>query len=184
MITNNACESLDHLLLQGIKNCLTDRDSDSCDINVQHDLTGSHEPHLAVLTISSYLFRLMVLIHFSADDPTRQHMAKLSKSSLRDMNQQVFMDAICERTNMFCGSLSRDLSRDFPHIGMSTPNIVDRQCAAHLHLLNPGHKRHFKVQVNATAQFHVTLCVNSYDKLDFVVDKTAAEVGGGELEMF
>ena len=184
MISHNACESFDHLLLQGIRSCLVNQESDSCDINVQDDLTGSHESHLAVLTISSYLFRLMVLIHFSADDPTREHLAKLSNASVNDLNEQAFLDAICERANMCCGSLSRDLSQTFPHIGMSTPNIVDRQCASHLHSLNPGHKRHFKVTVNSTAQFHVTLCVSSYDKLDFVVDKSAAEVHCGELEMF
>ena len=184
MITNNACESFDHLLVQGIRSCLVNLESDSFDINVEDDLTGSHESHLAILTISSYLFRVMVLIHFSADDPTREHLAKLSKASVSDMNEQVFMDAICERANMCCGSLSRDLSHTFPYIGMSTPNIVDRQCASHLNSLHPGHKRHFKVIVNSTAQFHVTLCVNSYDRLDFVVDKSAVDVGSGNLEMF
>ncbi len=184
MITNNARDSFDYLLLQGIKNCLANQDSDNCQINIKNDLTDSHEPHLADLTISSYLFRLMVFIHFGADNPTIEHFAKLCNTSALNMNQQVFMDAICERTNMCCGSLSRDLSHSFPHIGMSTPNIVDRRCASHLHLLNFVHIRHFKVEVNTTAHFHVTLCVNSYDDLDFTVDKSASDASTGELEMF
>lgn len=126
----------------------------------------------------------MVFIHFPADEPTREHLAKLSKTSLSDMNEKLFMDAICERANMCCGSLSRDLSQVFPHIGMSTPNIVHRQCASHLHLLNLNHMRHFSVVVNGNAQLHVTMCVNTYDNIDFVVDQSAAAVGGGELEMF
>jgi hypothetical protein len=184
VISNSARESFDHLLLQGIRSGLVNQDSDSCEVSIQEDLRHAHEPHLVVLTISSYLFRLMVFIHFSADVPTREHLAKLSHTSLSEMNEKLFMDAICERANMCCGSLSRELSHTFPHIGMSTPNIVDRQCAAHLNLLHLGHMRHFRVDVNAAAQFHVTLCVNSYDKLDFTVDKYVAEVGCGELEMF
>ena len=184
MITNNAREGFDYLLLQGIKSCLANQDSDNCQINIKNDLTESQEPHLAVLTISSYLFRLMVFIHFATDNPTREHFAKLCKTNAHDMNEKVFMDAICERANMCCGSLSRDLSRAFPHIGMSTPNIINRQCALHLHLLNFVHIRHFKVEVNTATHFHVTLCVNSYDDLDFTVDKFASDASTGELEMF
>lgn len=184
MISTNACEGFDHLLRQGIKNHLVDQNSDSCEILVLDDLTSTHQPHLAVLTISSYLFRLMVFIHFASDEPTRAHMAKLSNTSVNDMNERVFMDAICERANMFCGALSRDLALSFPHIGMSTPNIVDRRCVSHLHLLNLAHVRHFKVDVNNSASFHVTLCVNDYDKLDFLVDKSAVDVDSGALEMF
>lgn len=184
MISTSASEGFDHLLMQGIRNHLLDQNSDSCEILVQDDLANAREPHSAVLTISSYLFRLMVFIHFAADDSTRNHLAKLSNTSTSDMNEQVFMDAICERANMFCGALSRDLAATFPHIGMSTPNIVDRRCASHLHLLNPAHVRHFSVQINNATNFHVTLCVNDYDKLDFLVDKFASCDSGGELEMF
>jgi len=184
MISHSARESFDHLLLQGIKGCLANQDNDECQIHIKNDLTDSQEPHLAVLTISSYLFRLMVFVHFGTDNSTREHFAKLCKTSSQDMNEQVFMDAICERANMCCGSLSRDLSHAFPHIGMSTPNIVDRQCASHLHLLNFVHIRHFKVEVNTTTHFHVTLCVNSFDNLDFSVDKSAVDASTGELEMF
>ena len=184
MISSSVSDGFDHLLVQGIKNHLVNQDSDICEIVVQNDLTNAHQPYLAVLTISSYLFRLMVFIHFSVDDATREHLARLSKTSVNDMNEQVFMDAICERANMFCGSLSHDLSRSFPHIGMSTPNIVDRQCASHLDLLNLAHIRHFKVGVNDTAFFHVTLCVSDFEKLDFVVDRSTEDVSGGELEMF
>jgi hypothetical protein len=184
MITTSACEGFDYLLKQGIKNHLVNQESDSYEILAVDDVASAYEPHLVVLTISSYLFRLMVFIHFTADEPTRVHLAKLSKISANDMNERVFMDAICERANMFCGAMSRDLVLSFPHVGMSTPNVVDRRCASHLHLLNPAYVRHFKVDVNDTASFRVTLCVNDYDKLDFRVDKMAAEVDGGELEMF
>lgn len=184
MISKSACEGFDHLLMQGIRTHLVNQDSDSCEINLQDDLTNSHEPHLAVLTISSYLFRLMVFIHFAADDPTREHLAKLSNTSFVEMDKQVFVDAICERANMFCGALSRELALTFPHIGMSTPNIVDRQCASHLHLLKLAHIRHFRVNVKSSAHFHVTLCVNDYDKMDFAVDTSAVDATGGELEMF
>jgi len=184
MISTNACDGFDHLLKQGIKNHLVNQEGDSYEVLAVDDLASAHESHLVVLTISSYLFRLMVFIHFAADDPSRLHLAKLSKISVEDMTEQVFIDAICERANMFCGALSRDLALSFPHVGMSTPNMVDRRCASHLHLLNPAHVRHFKVDVNNAASFRVTLCVNDYDHLDFLVDKTAAEVDGGELEMF
>ena len=85
---------------------------------------------------------------------------------------------------MSCGAMSRDLSRVFPNIGMSTPNIIDKECSSSLGRLNWGYIQHFKLEINKDAHFFASLCVSDYADLDFVANTTPVEVSSGELELF
>ncbi len=137
-----------------------------------------------MLTISSYLFRLLVLIHFTPDDATKAYFAKANQLDLSDMNEQSFHDTISEYGNMCCGILNRELGVFFPHIGMSTPNILDKHCASYLRLLGGGHIQHFAVGINGAPLFQVSLCVCDYADLDFMVDANEENSHTGELELF
>ena len=139
---------------------------------------------MVVLTISSYLFRAMVMFHFSPDAPTREHFARLNRLAPQEMSEQVFMDAIAESGNLCCGILNRELGNFFPHIGMSTPNVIDQQCAAFLSTLKYQHVQHFAMDFAQSPRMHVTLCVSAYDAIDFQVDPEAATAETGELELF
>lgn len=183
MISNSACNAFDNLLSQSLRSALAGPE-DGCEVSVVPNLSGQKETKMVVLTISSYLFRLMVFIYFTPDDATRAHFVRTKKLREAELSEQAFIDAISESANMCCGSLSRDLSQVFPHIGMSTPNIIDKECAASLGVLKCGHIQHFKVDINATKQFHATLCVSDYADLDFVVEATTQETNTGELEFF
>lgn len=184
MISTNARNGFDHLLIQGFKGALAAQPDDTCDIGSVPDLSGVKDTKCVVLTISSYLFRLMVLIYFTPDTPTKAHFSRASKIDASAMSEQALIDAISECANMCCGALSRDLSRVFPHIGMSTPNILDKESSSSLHTLNCGHIQHFTVDINKATRFHASLCVSDYADLDFVVDTTASDVSSGELELF
>ncbi len=184
MISNKARDGFDHLLMQGVKGAIAAQSDVICEVSVASDLKGMTATKCVVLTISSYLFRLMVLIHFTPDAATKSHFAKASRAQESDMSEQTFIDAISEFSNMCCGALSRDLSPIFRHIGMSTPNILDTECASYLHLLKCGHTQHFKVEVNNLTHLHFSLCVSEYSDIDFEVDMTAEDVSTGELELF
>ena len=101
-----------------------------------------------------------------------------------DMSEQIFYDTIAERANICCGTLNRDLANFYPNIGMSTPNIIDKECSAYLDVLGCSHIQHFKVDINSSVQFHVSLCVCEYADLDFTVDLNEEIASTGELELF
>jgi hypothetical protein len=186
MISKQAQDGFNHLLIKAIKSSLVMPTADACEVNVLTDLTEIEETKMVILTVSSYLFRLMVFIYFTPDDSTKEYFARINKTQALDMSEQSFYDAIAECGNICCGILNRDLSQFFPHIGMSTPNIIDKNCSSYLNVLGCGHIQHFKVNVNDIngASFHVSLCINDFADLHFILDKNEEETNTGELELF
>jgi hypothetical protein len=152
-----------------------------------------------VLTVSSYLFRLLAIVYFRDDAATRAFFAGTSAAETIDaagaegspvtatLTEQEFLDRIGECGNMLCGSLNRDLGRHFPHVGMSTPNIIDRDCMRYVDLLGCGLKRHYRISLPDDLVMHASLCVSDYGTVDFHVEPAAAQeedVSTGELEFF
>jgi hypothetical protein len=171
MISPHAQEGFDLLLIRSLKASLPSALEHS-EIGVTSDVAGLVEQEAVVLTVSSYLFRLMVMIHFKHEAGTEGH------------DKQVFLDAIAEYGNLFCGILNRELGNYFPHIGMSTPNFLDGHCLSYIQMLNCSHIQHFAVDVDGSPLFHVSLCVSAYDDLDFEVAEDEASASTGELELF
>jgi hypothetical protein len=184
MISQPAREGFDHFLTRALQASLVASDDQPCEIRVISDLDAIEASTTVVLTISSYLFRLIVMIHFSADQSTREHVARINKIAPEEMSEQSFHDAIAECGNICCGILNRDLGAIFPHIGMSTPNIIDTRCTAYLDMLDSGHIQHFEVSIEQAPMFHVSMCVCDYADLDFAVDVNEASADTGELELF
>jgi hypothetical protein len=137
-----------------------------------------------LLTVSSYLFRALILIFFSLNRETKEHFAAINKTDAQSMSESDFLDVIGECGNICCGTLNRELARHFPHLGMSTPNVLDRNCASHLQELSASYIRHFKIDINNGLTLHASLCVCDFADIDFTVDMTQAEESNGELEMF
>lgn len=190
MISDRARAGYDHLLGQALKTSLVAASGDHCAISILSDHAEIDETNIVVLTVSSYLFRAMVMLYFSPDDVTKAHFARKNNIEPADMDVQAFQDAIAECGNICCGILNRDLAEFFPHIGMSTPNVIDRNCTFYLQQLNCGHIQHFNVDLEhpdlsgQCLQFHATLCVCDYADIDFVVDLTEESADTGELEFF
>jgi len=183
MLSQSAKDGFDLLLTQSLKNSVVPSGAEA-QILTLSDITDIPEKKIVVLTVSSYLFRLMVMFYFTPDAETRAHFARLNNIDEAEMSEQSFMDAIGESGNLCCGILNRDLGNFFPHIGMSTPNVIDRNCAQYLQKLNSQHIQHFAVDRDGVPRFHVSLCVSAYADIDFAV--SAEELGSdtGELELF
>jgi hypothetical protein len=184
MISQQAKDGFDHTVMGALKAALRTTPEASCEVEVMPD--GSHftEEKMVVLTVSSYLFRVMILIYFTLNKPTRQHFATIHHASADTMSESDFMDVIGECGNVCCGAISRELAHHYPHLGMSTPNILDRHCVDFLTDLDASHIRHFKVSVDGALSMHASLCVCDYADIDFTVDMSQAEESNGELEMF
>jgi hypothetical protein len=185
MLSQSAKDGFDMLLMQSLKSSLAPAGSAvEVDVLPPGQIGMIADSQIVVLTVSSYLFRLMVMFYFTPNDATRAHFARLNQIAVADMSEQTFMDAIAESGNLCCGILNRDLGNFFPHIGMSTPNVIDRQCAAYLQQLNCQHVQHFSIEQDQAPRFYASLCVSAYADIDFTVAADALGSDTGELELF
>lgn len=184
-ISASARDGFDTLLQQALRGSLVPSGTDAVITTVEVDDLA--EKKMVVLTISSYLFRLMVMFHFTPDAATKGHFARLAGDGAAEMGaegEQAFMDALAECGNLCCGIFNRELGRFFPHLGMSTPNVIDTQCLHYLHKLRHAHVRHFAIDIDPSPRLHVSLCVSAYDRLDFAVSAEEQADTTGELELF
>jgi len=183
MISNNARKSIDKMVERAIQaSPLVSADAPR-QIEAGVDLARIATEKMVALTVSSYVFRVTFLIHFSGDEATRAHFAAVNRVAVQELDDQAFNDSIRECGNICCGNLNRDLVRVFPHVGMSTPNIIDRRCIDYLGKLGQGYVQHFGLLGNTGPALAVTVCVNEFEDLDFSGDFEEAEATG-ELEMF
>ncbi|EJM97758.1 hypothetical protein [Herbaspirillum sp. YR522] len=183
VLSQSAQDGFDLLLGQALRASLVPP-GQAAELTVLSDLAGIDERQMVVLTVSSYLFRVMLMFHFTPDVATRAHFARLNQVAPGELGDQAFMDAIAECGNLCCGVLNRDLGNFFPHLGMSTPNVIDSRCAAYLQALNATHVRHLAVDIPDTRRFHVSLCISAHADMDFAVSAQEIEVDTGELELF
>lgn len=144
------------------------------------------EKHAVVLTIASYSARIVVAMYFKLDAQTRSHFERLNRAEPGSFDEQRLIDALNECGNICAGALNRSLGEVFPHIGMSTPNLLSREAMAYVEALGPCHSRHFELQGLGQPYF-ASLFVRSYAPLDFHVelpDADEAAADTGEMEMF
>ncbi len=184
MISTRAQKNFDQMLTLGIKASLGGSASDLCEVEPVATLKDITESHAVMITVASFLFRLSVLIYFSPDEATRRHFVGVEGDDPTTKDDQAFFDAIRESCNVCCGSLNRELATVFPHVAMSTPNIIERECGSHLETLKGGYLQHFRATTGTGSQFYVTLCVRDYGTVDFEWTMPEETESSGELEMF
>ena len=184
MITPQAQHSFDALLMKAMAENLVITPGDGCRIETIPANERVEESEFVVLTISSYLFRLVVLFHFTATPETRDHFARLLRLPGKGLDDKAFYDAVSEFGNLCCGALNRDLGQSFPHVGMSTPNLLKRGSMRFLATLEAGYTQVFRIEFSETLRFHATICVCEYGDLDFRWEPKALAETSGELELF
>lgn len=144
------------------------------------------EKHAVVLTIASYSARIVVALYFKLDADTRTHFERLNRADAGSFDEQRLIDALNECGNICAGALNRGLGEVFPHIGMSTPNLLSRDAMAYVEALGPCHSRHYELK-GLAQPYWASLFVRAYTPLDFHIDvpsEAEAAADTGELEMF
>lgn len=184
MISQQAKSGFEFLLVNALRAALVSAPEDRIDVTLIDDAREMREESVVLLTVSSYLFRAVTFVSFTLDRQTKQHLAAINRANPESMSLSDYLDVVREVGNIFCGTLNRDLSHYFPYIGMSTPNVLERQCVDHLDELGASFIRHVHAVVNDAVHFHATLCVCDFADLDFRVDTTVQEENHGELELF
>lgn len=144
------------------------------------------EKQAVVLTITSYAARIVVALYVKFDEATRAHFERLNRAEPGSFDEQHLIDALNECGNICAGALNRSLGEVFPHIGMSTPNLLDREAMAYVEALGPCHIRHYELK-GLAQPYWASLFVRTYAPLDFHIEvpsEADAAADTGELEMF
>lgn len=131
---------------------------------------------LLVLTLVSYTYRLLVILHVEDEAGCAAHFARGASGNVAEL--------LAERGNLCCGAMNRELGRYFLHTGMSTPDRLEAQCLAFLEELGPTHVARRRVLVNGRELLGATLCLCAFAPIDFRHDATAEVAATGELELF
>lgn len=152
---------------------------DVCDINVAKGTEAElrTEAPLLLITISSFVFRLVVIFQISGSEATRQYYAG-SGSAVN--SEETFTEVV----NLCCGALSRELSAQFKHLAMSIPYRLESACLNFLGELKAGLTTTYDISINDAARMRATLCISSSRPIELAAPASAVSHTGGALEMF
>lgn len=140
-----------------------------------------------LLTVSSQLFRLFVVLHFKKDETCLNFTAQalnINPSSITDEN---FYDYVGEVGNAFCGYIKRHLNKTVPHLGMSTPNRLDKDCLPYLSSFNIDEDFHATAEYQGQSLFSASAYISSDSELNYIVqtsNEVEEDTDSGELEFF
>ena len=179
MISADAKNSFDRIFRKAAQARLPTGTSDLCEIAPIPDAGAgaTKNTQVVVLTISSIVFRLLLILHFDEDDSTHRYY-------LKEADERPFQEVFLEICNLCCGAMNQELLNYFPDLGMSTPYVLNAQCLPHLHALKPGLLSSYSVTLNDDVRLAATVCVCAHAPIDFVADTSAIEETSGELELF
>ena len=179
MISEQARKSVNQLFVSAAQAHLAMAPGDSVEIVALSDsrLIEPPEETLVVLTVASYLFRLLTIFHVDPKGPAAPYFDRSEAG-------RPFCDVFDEIGNMCCGAMNRELGKHFPHLGMSTPYVLSSKCMSFLAELKPGYLSQHRVEINGTVMMHVTLCLCAWGDIDFRFDAATVEENCGELELF
>ena len=184
MITERAKASFDRLLVSSLRSGMAVGGA-GVRVGAVASLDQIREKKIVVLTVASYLFRAMVILYFKPDAATRAWFDRAAEEGAPALSDEAFLDRVAECGNVCCGAFNRELGVFFPHVGMSTPDVLDKDCMRYADLLACSLTRHYEIALEGGPTMFATLCVADYGPVDFHVDATAeAAIDTGELELF
>jgi hypothetical protein len=165
MVSDSAKKGLDLLLTKAVKNHIGMQESDVIQVNLipMQKRTALPESKFYILTVANFFFKVLVIFHINDDEKSRAYFSKPDSGLGCD---EVFPE-VC---NLCCGAFNRELGLYFPHLGMSTPYLLEKECLDFVDLLRPVHMSQFKTDINGNFQLHTSLYVCAYRPLDFRFD--------------
>lgn len=179
MITDQAKESFERIFRKAAQARLPLQSNDTCEIvPIAEAGTGAtRDTQVVVLTISSIVFRLLLILHFDENDSARRYF-------LKDAAERSFQEVFLEICNLCCGAMNQELLHYFPDLGMSTPYVLSARCLSHLQELKPDFLSSYSITIDGSVQLAATVCVCADAPIDFMADTSAIEETSGELELF
>jgi hypothetical protein len=179
VITAHAKDSIERIFFKAAKSRLKMHAGDVCEIVPAgvHGARNIADANLVVLTISGIAFRLLLILHFDADERTHQYFIK-------EESERTCLEVFLEICNLCCGAVNQELLHYFPDLGMSTPYVLSARCMPYLDALKPEFLASYAVTINDAISLAATICVCAHAQIDFVAEVSAVEDTSGELELF
>jgi hypothetical protein len=187
MVTQYAKNCLDKLMTICLDETFRSSAGEVLAIKPMDRIDSVVQKEFIMLTISSYEFRICILLHFSKDKPTMDYVAKALKITPDKLEVARYYDFLCEMGNTFCGTFKRELGKHFPHLGMSTPNRLVGSSLKFMRELNFDYDAHFKTSANDNVAFCSSVFISAYKDFDLCVEikkQAEADAENGALELF
>ncbi len=187
MISERAKNGFNSLLSRCLEESLRSSAYPSWTLEPVSDTKEIGNRQFIMLTVSSYDFRMVVLLHFSRNEPSLNYVAETLQLAPGALEQSRYDDYLSEVGNTFCGAYKRELGKYFPYLGMSTPNMLSAESLAYVKTWPVEHETHLRAQDGGQAQFFGSLYITSSGDIDFNPQELSShveEVETGALEMF
>jgi hypothetical protein len=155
-------------------------------IKEKQQLNDIDESEFFVLTMSSQLFRVFVLLHFTKSAQSEAFVADVLKINSNSVDDEKFYDYLGEVGNAFCGSIKRDVSKIVPSLGMSTPNRLNKDCLKYIDQLHTDFNFHAVAEYDDSPLFYASIYLSADEELNFNVNtnQSSDDIDSGELEFF
>ncbi len=181
MISAQSTHNIEHAFHEALRGTVVHDPGDRCEIapltaGEARQFTGQNA---LVITISSWVFRLLVIFRISADPATRQYYLRANPAQRVD-------EGFGEVANLCAGALNRTLTANFAHLAMSTPYELSNDCIAFLGELRAQQVSRFAITINGSVRLQATLCMCCSRPVEVASVSTAAQGdrNSGELELF
>jgi len=135
------------------------------------------ESPLLLITISSFVFRLVTIFQISGSEATRQYY---TGPGAAETAEETFTEVV----NLCCGALSRELSAQFKHLAVSIPYRLEASTLKYLGELKAGLTTTLDITINDSARMRATLCMSANRPIELAAPAAEVSHAGGALEMF
>ena len=177
MVSEQAKDGLNRIFARAAQASLALDDSDTVTVEPLATPQIVETPQILVLTVASYVFRLLTVFHLNEDRATQDYFTRASPG-------RPFGEVVGELGNLCCGAMNRELGQHFVHTGMSTPTLLKGACLPFIGALKPAFVSPQRIVINGALTLHATLCLCAYAPIDFHVAPHVGVPATGELELF
>ncbi len=188
MVNEDFKRELKQLFSKGLEDSLTPgTDASRWSFKDRNNSEDIQEEEFFVLTVSSQLFRVFVLLHFTRSPNTEAFVSEVLKTGNNALDTDKFYDYLGEVGNAFCGAIKRDLNRIVPSLGMSTPNRLGKDCLKYMTSLKVDYEAHSLASYDDNPLFYASIYLSADEELHYDVNSVQAsddDVDSGELEFF
>lgn len=182
--------SLQRLLQQAVRRALPAASRDGCVVDAGQ-CAAAREGRGAgcnrvVITVASYTFRILVICELGEDLDAGTLLGwQPDPGAAPDL--LALRDAHAEFANMLGGAIKGALLETFPHVGMSTPCVLDAMGGLQLAALTLAAQQVFTARLADGRAFRVVigLCRDAAEPFEVQVPAEVQDAEGqGELELF
>lgn len=188
MVSEEFKREIKRLFERGFEEALTTgTDASRWQFKDKSNLDDIKEEEFFILTVSSQLFRVFVLLHFTRNARTEAIASEALKVGANGLDSDKFYDYLGEIGNAFCGTVKRELTKTVPSLGMSTPNRLSRDCLKYFSALKIDFEDHAVATYDGQPVFYSSIYLSADEEINYTVNSAFAgedEVDSGELEFF